>query len=124
MPTAHHVNGKLMEYADKFLSIDPDQENLYYPNRYPRLFYLWGHSFEFENNKNWELLDAICEKLGGHEDVWYATNMEIYEYVQAYNALVFSANGQKVYNPTLMTVWFRTEAKVYRVDPGQTLNLE
>ena len=113
-----------MEYADKFLSIDPDQENLYYPNRYPRLFYLWGHSFEFENNKNWELLDAICEKLGGHEDVWYATNMEIYEYVQAYNALVFSANGQKVYNPTLMTVWFRTEAKVYRVDPGQTLNLE
>ena len=124
MPTAHHVNGKLMEYADKFLSIDPDQENLYYPNRYPRLFYLWGHSFEFENNKNWELLDAICEKLGGHEDIWYATNMEIYEYVQAYNALVFSANGQKVYNPTLMTVWFRTDAKVYRVDPGQTLNLE
>ena len=123
MPTAHHVNSKVMEYADKFLSIDPDQENLYYSNRYPRLFYLWGHSFEFENNKNWDLLDAICEKLGGHEDIWYATNMEIYEYVQAYNALVYSADGQKVYNPTLMTVWFRTDAKVYSIAPGQTLDL-
>ena len=123
MPTIRHRNPKLMEYVDKFLAIEPDKENLYSAQRYPRLFYLWGHSFEFENDHNWELLDAICEKLGGQEDIWYATNMEIYEYVQAYNALVFSADGQKVYNPTLMTVWFRTDEKGYSVAPGQTLLL-
>ena len=124
MPTAHHGNSRLIEYADKFLSEDPDGKKTYYSHRYPRLFYLWGHSFEFENNQNWELLEEICEKLGGHEDIWYATNMEIYEYVQAYNALVFSADGQKVYNPTLKTVWFRTDAKVYCVDPGQMLTID
>lgn len=124
MPTAHHKNSRVVEYAEKFLSIDPDTEKLSPANRYPRLFYLWGHSFEFENNKNWELLDTLCEKLGGQEDVWYATNMEIYEYVQAYNALVFSADGQKVYNPTLKTIWFRTDAKVYSVASGETLNIE
>ena len=113
-----------MEYADKFLSLDPDQQKLYYANRFPRLFYLWGHSFEFERENRWELLDALCEKLGGHENIWYATNMEIYEYVQAYNALVFSADGQRVYNPTLKTVWFRTDEKVYVVASGQTLDLE
>lgn len=123
MPTIRHRNPKLMEYVDKFLAIEPDKENLYCAQRYPRLFYLWGHSFEFENDHNWELLDAICEKLGGQEDIWYATNMAIYEYVQAYNALVFSADGQKVYNPTLMTVWFRTDEKGYSVAPGQTLLL-
>ena len=124
MPTAHHRNEKLMDYMDKFLSFDPDKENVYYCDRYPRLFYLWGHSYEFEDHKQWDLLDRICEKLGGHEDVWYATNMEIYEYVQAYNALVYSANGKKVYNPTLKTIWFRTEEKIHRIEPGQMLVLE
>jgi hypothetical protein len=124
MPTAHHGNSRIMGYIDKFLSDDPDGEKVYYAQRYPRLFYLWGHSFEFENNQNWELLEEICEKLGGHEDVWYATNMEIYEYVQAYNALVFSADGQRVYNPTLKTIWFRTDTKVYSVAPGQTLTID
>lgn len=124
MPTAHHRNSRVMEYIDEFLSANPEQEKLSPARRYPQLFYLWGHSFEFENNNEWELLDRICEKLGGHEDIWYATNMEIYEYVQAYNALVFSADGKTVYNPTLKTVWFRTDSQAYSVAPGQTLNMD
>ena len=24
------------------------------------------------------MLDKICEKLGGYDDIWYATNMETY----------------------------------------------
>lgn len=124
MPTAHHENSRIMAYIEAFLSLDPDGEKAYCAQRYPRLFYLWGHSFEFDRSNNWELLEEICDKLGGHEDIWYATNMEIYEYVQAYNALVFSADGQKVYNPNLMTVWFRTDTKVYSVDPGQMLTID
>lgn len=123
VPTAHHGKDCLMAYADEFLALDPDQEKLYCAQRYPRLFYLWGHSFEFASNQQWDLLDEICQKLGGHEDIWYATNIEIYEYVQAYNALVFSADGNRVYNPTLQTVWFRTDAQMYSIAPGQTLQL-
>lgn len=124
MPTAHHKNNRILAYCDEFISLNPDQENLYYANRFPRLFYLWGHSFEFEREGQWKLLDTICQKLGGHEDVWYATNMEIYEYVQAYHALVFSTNGKKVYNPTLKTIWFRTDNQKYCIQPGQTLDVE
>ena len=124
MPTAHHRNPKLMEYARKFLADDPNKEGLYPANRYPRLFYLWGHSFEFHDHDEWDLLDRICDVLAGHEDVWYATNMEIYEYVHAYDSLIFSADGTKVYNPTLMTVWFHTDTKLYSVASGQTLDLE
>lgn len=124
MPTAHHRNPEVLNYAEKFLAFDPDKEGVYYADRYPRLFYLWGHSYEFNDHKEWDLLDKICNTLGGHEDVWYATNMEIYEYVHAYDSLVFSADGTKVYNPTLMTVWFRTDKQVYSVAPGQTLVIE
>ena len=121
MPTAHHVNSQLMEYIDKFRSIDPDQEKLYYSDRYPRLFYLWGHSFEFNNNNNWELLDTICEKLGGHEDIWYATNYEIWEYIENFKRLVFSLDEKYVYNPTAQTICFMRGATLYTVEAGKTI---
>ena len=124
MPTAHHDNPALMEYADQFLSLQPDAPNAYFATRIPRLFYLWGHSYEFQNHHNWDRLDAICEKLGGKDDIWYATNIEIYDYVRAYDSLQFSADGTRVYNPTLMTVWFRTDKQQYRVAPGETLVIE
>lgn len=121
MPTAHHTNPKVLEYADEFIAIDTDKQ--YCSKQYPRLFYLWGHSFEFANNNNWELLDAICEKLSGKEDIWYATNIEIYDYVKAYDSLVFSADGSRIYNPTLITVWFDIDGTVYNIKSGETLVL-
>ena len=120
MPSAHHSNPEIFEYIDEFLKIDIS-EKAYGARRHPRLFYMWGHSFEFKDK--WELLDAICEKLTGHEDVWYATNMEIYEYVTAYNSLVFSADETIIYNPTLKEVWFDVDCKPYSIKPGETLKI-
>lgn len=122
MPTAHHNNPKIFEYADEFLVLDFSEKSYIAATR-PRLFYIWGHSFEFENNGNWSLLDEICEKLSGKDDIWYATNIEIYDYVKAYNSLIYSADGTKIYNPTLHTVWMEIDRKNYSVNPGETLKL-
>jgi len=120
MPSAHHSNPEIFEYIEEFLNIDVS-EKAYGARRHPRLFYMWGHSFEFKDK--WELLDELCEKLGGHEDIWYATNMEIYDYVTAYNSLVFSADGTIIYNPTLIKLWFDIDGKAYSINPGETLNI-
>jgi len=121
MPSAHHCNPRVLEYIDQFVEIDADK--LYSAGRYPRLFYMWGHSFEFEKDQNWELLDRICEKLSGKEDIWYATNIEIYDYVNAYHSLVTSADCSRIYNPTLVTVWFDIDGTVYKIESGETLIL-
>ena len=121
MPTAHHNNPKILEWIDKFVALDT--ENGYISTRGARLFYIWGHAFEFDGNNNWEHLEAICEKLSGREDTWYATNIEIYDYVTAYNSLVWSANGRKVYNPTLKTIWFNEGGRGYKVESGETVTL-
>ena len=115
-------NPRIFEFIDKFLSLDID--SLYEASRYPRLFYMWGHAFEFDRANNWEHLDAICEKLCGHGDIWYATNMEIYEYVTAFNSLVFSANGNKIYNPTLIDIYADIDAVPRVIKSGETLVLE
>lgn len=122
MPTCHQENDAVFDYIDKFLSVD--YKNAYVANRYPRLFYLWGHGYEFTRREGgWERIEEICKKIAGHEDVWYATNMEIYDYVTAYNALVFNFDCDRVYNPTLHTIWFDIDRKLYKIEPGETLTL-
>ena len=116
VPTAHHNNPKFMEWAEEFLN--PDENRKY---KFPMLFYVWGHSYEFDRNDNWDYLDEICEKLSGKDDVWYATNGEIYEYVNAYYSLVMSADESIIYNPTLHTIWFSTKTEDYKIEPGETI---
>ena len=121
MPTAHHNNPNLFDYIEQFLGIDLSKDAIYVARRQPRLFYLWGHSYEFDRDGNWDRLEKICEKLSGKEDTWYATNMQIYEYVTAYQSLIYSANGTRIYNPTAQTVWLDIDGEVYSVKPGETI---
>lgn len=121
MPTAHHNNEKIFEYIDEF--VDIDESKLYYASKTPRLFYTWGHSYEFDRDGNWDRIEKICEKLGGRDDIWYATNIEIYDYVKAYESLRYSADGLTVYNPTLITVWIWCDFKLCEIKPGHTVRI-
>lgn len=122
MPTAKHTNPQIFEYIDEFLEMDVD--NQYGPNRSPKLFYMWGHTYEFTRDNNWDLIETIADKLGNRSNIWYATNIEIYEYTEAYNRLVYSADETLVYNPTLYEIWFDIDKKVYKIKPGETLKIE
>ena len=88
--------------------------------RAPKLFFIWGHSFEFEHKNNWQHLEEICQKLSNNEDVWYATNIDIYNYVNAYKSLIYSADGEIVFNPTVYDIWLDTDGKIYCVHSGET----
>lgn len=122
IPTAHHNNCKIFDWIDEFLNIDIS-ENVYIAARKSRLFYLWGHSFEFDSHNNWDHGEEICKRLGGRDDIWYATNIEIYDYVNAYNSLIFSADGNIIYNPTLYSIWVDIDKKVYEIKSGETIKL-
>lgn len=122
MPTAHHKNPRALEYAKEFTSLDC--QNVYVANRMPRLFYLWGHSYEFHEDNNWELLVSLCEELSGKKDIWYATNLEIYDYITAYHSLVFSADDGILYNPSLLDIWFNRDGETCRIKSGETLTFQ
>ena len=119
MPTAHHTNPEVLSMLDEFFGLD--YEKMYISSRRERLFYLWGHTFEFVTEEEWSLLDKIGERVAAHPDVWCATNGEIYDYVTAYNSLVYSADNSVVYNPTLLPVWFERDGTLYKIAPGETL---
>ena len=120
MPSCHHDNAKIMEYIDEFLNLDISTKT-YHARRVPRLLYIWGHSFEFEQKNNWEHIEEICSKLANNDEIWYATNIEICDYVEAYKSLKYSADGHKVYNPSLFEIWFDVDGKLYSIKPGETI---
>lgn len=119
-PTCHHNDAKLMELAESFLKGGNKRHFFYHK---PLLFYVWGHSYEFDNDNNWEMMEKFCAFIGGRDDVWYATNGEIYQYVQAYNALQYSADGNYVKNPTAIDVYIQYFGKPFVVPAGKTIPL-
>lgn len=120
MPTAHHKNPKTLDYIDEFIALDISTKS-YCARRQPRLLYIWGHTYEFNNDNNWELVDAMCQRLAACDDIWFATNMEIYEYVNAYNALIFSADCSIVRNPSCLDIWLDIDGKVFCIKAGETV---
>lgn len=71
-PTCHHNDEKLFDLAKEF--IESKDEGL--------LFYLWGHSYEFYMDKNWDVIEKFLALMAEHKDeIWMATNIEIYDYV-------------------------------------------
>ena len=116
--TCHHKSSELGALSDKLIN-----EN---PARSPWLLYVWGHSYEFESDNNWNVIEELCEKISNKPDIWYATNIEIFEYLTAYNSLIFSVSGDMVYNPTSTEVFFynsRTHQN-YSVAPGEHKKLD
>ena len=113
--TCHHRNPRLMELAKEFVESTD--------KRTPKLFYLWGHSYEFEQMNNWHVIEEFAEYVGNREDIWYATNIEIYDYIAAYNQLVFSMDRKKVYNPTATELFFKIDKENFSVRPGETFEM-
>ena len=114
--TCHH-NHNLMQNAERFANLHKKQ--------YLYMMYVWGHSYEFapENGDNWDLIEGFCKYIGGRDDIWYATNIEIVDYMNAAKNLKFSAAGNIVYNPSSTPVWISVNERTVKIDGGATVEL-
>lgn len=113
--TCHHDSPELQSLAKKFV-----EDNV---SGTPYLFYLWGHSYEFEANNNWNVIEDFAKHVGRREDIWYATNIEVYEYMEAYNRLIFSIDGKRVKNPSDKKVWFKYDEKIIEIEAGAMIEI-
>ncbi len=112
--TCHHNDPELMNLADKFVKARNWWD--------PMLFYLWGHSYEFEANDNWDVIERFAQAVSGKEDIWYAANIEIYDYCRAFSQLVFNTAMTLCVNPTARDLWFAYGEKEVHVPAGSTVS--
>ncbi|MBE6713132.1 MAG: polysaccharide deacetylase [Ruminococcaceae bacterium] len=121
--TAKHTDPTLMEDARKFVDLK-DQYG-----KVPYLFSVWGHSYEFVDDDNWNVIEELFSYIGGRDDVWYCTNIEYFELLNAYRSLEYFADQSKVYNPTAIPVELSVfcgikEWRALKVLPGETVDID
>ena len=114
-PTCAHSDACLMDLTEKFLA-DTPKEN-------PFLFYLWGHTYTFEGDNNWYIIEDFMKAVSGKDDIWYATNDEIFDYAEKYDQLETSADGHIVTNPTDIEIWFKVGSRIVSVKSGETIRV-
>lgn len=112
-PTCHHK--QMLDHVDDFFA----------PQRHSRmvLFYVWGHSYEFENDGNWDLVDRFAERVSGRSDIWYATNAEIISYKRALDSLRCSVDCKLIHNPSAIAVWVSANGDSVEIPAGQVVKL-
>ncbi len=113
--TCHH-NHNLLGFGKAFKELKKTQ--------YLYLMYVWGHSYEFDRDDNWDLIESFCEMMSGQDDIWYATNIEIVDYMEAFDRLQFAADLSFVYNPSFQSVWLvADDDRVVEIPGGATVKL-
>ncbi len=95
--------------------------NDFLPDNAPHLalFYIWGHAFELDktDSDRWADMENICKSLSNKNDVWYATNGEICEYITALRS--FEATGCKK-NNTEHNLYIEFDGKRIVLAPDET----
>lgn len=112
-PTCHHRDAMplLPEFTD---NLDSEWKR--------PLFYIWGHSHELRTEENWDYMEKIVSTLAGSDKIWYATSMEIYEYITAQRMLRVSVDEKILYNPTSTDVWVEKDKKdIICIPAGKTV---
>lgn len=69
-PSVYHRNfDKMMELGKQFAELETET---------PKIFYIWGHSYEMDlENDNWLKLEEFFKLISQRDDIFYGTNKEV-----------------------------------------------
>ena len=111
-PTCH--DSKALGLLDKYLSLN---------NNTLSVFLVWGHSWEFKDEKRWKEISNFCKQIGHRKDIWYVGCGEFIDYQLALNALITKNNS--IVNPKgNKEVWFKQDGILKVLKPGESIKVK
>ena len=85
---------------------------------------IWGHSWEMGTDQNkWEETEKFFTLLANNADIYYAKQIDLVDYINAYKNLKFSVDKDWVTNPTAHTIYIKTNNKIFSIPSGVTIGL-
>lgn len=101
-PTIHHNDPKVFKVFEDFLNT----------NQELALCYIWGHAYEFAMQHNFDIIDKLGNSALGHEDIWDATNGEIYTYLTGAETVYYKKREEGfLVNPSNVDVYLEDQFK-------------
>ena len=114
-PTCRHGEEAFEDLYREFIK--------FHKTQYLYMLYVWGHSYEFDRDDNWNIIEKFSKKIGNKSDIWYATNIDIVDYLDAVSNVQVSVNGDFAYNPNAKSVWLEVDKKSVELKGGATTEL-
>lgn len=112
-PTCHHKDA--LPLCETFIEKVDSQW-------FAPLLYIWGHSHELRTEEQWAHMEQVVKSVSRNDKIWYATNIEIYNYMSAQRRLQISVDEKVFYNPSDITVWVERDKKdIIEIPAGKTI---
>lgn len=86
-------------------------------------FYVWGHSYELNSEEKWNDIEELFKRIKAIDGVWYATNIELYDYIDAQKRLRISYDEKIFENPSCIDVWVRKNGNPVKIPKCSTVIL-
>lgn len=119
--TVDLLGGAIEDVMEKFLAAKC--EEWIWGDADAKFCELFIHSYTIDTEEKWSLLFERLERLAHHDEIWYATNIEVVRYIKAFRSLIFSLEHEYVYNPSALDVWIWTESGTAKIGAGGTVAL-
>lgn len=66
--TCHFKNSRLMDLAKEFVELKPNEK---------KVFYIWGHTYEFVSEEDWTRFEDFLKFMKAHEEeIYFCSNKE------------------------------------------------
>ncbi|MEO0038805.1 MAG: hypothetical protein RIQ59_2016 [Bacteroidota bacterium] len=85
---------------------------------------IWGHSWEMGTDEiKWNETEKFFKMLACNSSIYYAKQIDLVDYINAYKNLKFSALKNKVTNLSSLPIYIKVADKKYVIPAGTTMNL-
>ncbi len=85
------------------------------------LFYVWGHSWEYEGPGNkWAEVEKFFKMVSKNPDIFYTTQIGLVDYINAFKNLKFSVDKSMVTNLSSINVFIKMKGKAFNIQAGST----
>ena len=121
-PTCHFLEENAPTLAEQYVAL-PVSEGVFGWHTQPTLCYIWGHGYEMRTEADYARAAALFDTLAGHDDVWYPTNIEWFDYKAAFDRLIFGIDRTVVQNPSAIPVWVLANGQIRELAPGAVVQL-
>ena len=85
---------------------------------------IWGHSWEMGTDQNkWNEAEKFFKLLANNKSIYYAKQIDLVDYINAYRNLKFSINKNCVTNTSKFDVYIKINNVLFNVLAGATMEL-
>lgn len=117
-PTCHHNQAR--QFSETFLKEESDKLQIQI---------IFGHSYQLdgfmteETDKNWDFMHDYCKWISVHDEIWFITHLELYDYIAACRSVKFNPSKNILINFADIPVYGMIGSEFVELDPGMTIKL-